>query len=154
MTPDEIRDRTEITDVLYRYAVAIDTKDYDLLESVFTPDAAIDYNVERGTKLPFSEMKEWLRQALRMFSTTHHAITNPLIEIDGDSARSVCYLTAAHVQLTHEGETNYAVLHGHYSDRLVRTSEGWRIRERTLTGTHVEGTFLDPSEVREFKEAG
>ncbi len=154
MTPDEIRDRTEITDVLYRYAVAIDTKDYDLLESVFTRDATIDYNVERGTKLPFPEMKEWLRQALRMFSTTHHSIANPLIEIDGDSARSVCYLTAAHVQLTHEGETNYAVLHGHYSDRLVRTSEGWRIRERTLNGSHVEGTFLDPSEVREFKEAG
>ena len=35
----EISDRTEIADVLTRYTRAIDTGDWDRLDTVFTPDA-------------------------------------------------------------------------------------------------------------------
>ena len=154
MTPETLADQAEISGLLYRYAYAIDTKDYGLLEDVFTPDAWVDYRVERGTKLPFREMKEWLRAALRMFHVTHHAITNPRIEIDGDTATSSCYVTAAHVQVSLEGEKTYVVLHGVYADRLVRTPAGWRIRERILEGLHVEGEFLEPGRVRVPEGAG
>jgi 3-phenylpropionate/cinnamic acid dioxygenase small subunit len=154
LTADDIRDRTEITQLLYRYARAIDDKDYETLNAVFTSDAAINYNVERGTELPFRELGKWLRQALRTFATTHHAITNPIIELDGDRAKSACHLTAAHVQVTLKGEKNYVVMHGHYSDELVRTPGGWRICRRTLESRHVEGEFLDPRNAREFNGPG
>jgi hypothetical protein len=36
-------DRLEIDDLLTRYTVALDTREWDLLATVFTPDATIDY---------------------------------------------------------------------------------------------------------------
>jgi hypothetical protein len=39
----ELSDRAEINDVLIRYTRAIDTGDWDRLDTVFTPDARIDY---------------------------------------------------------------------------------------------------------------
>ena len=49
--PVRIADRLEIDDLLTRYTVAIDTKDWDLLATCFTPDAHIDYraSAERVT---------------------------------------------------------------------------------------------------------
>ena len=44
----EISDRLEITDVLTRYTRAIDTGDWDRLDTVFTPDAEIDYTESGG----------------------------------------------------------------------------------------------------------
>ena len=38
-----LSDRAEITDLLTRYARAVDRQDWDLSRSVFTPDARIDY---------------------------------------------------------------------------------------------------------------
>ena len=39
----KLLDREEIRDVLYRYAAAIDVKDYDRLRSVFTDDVVAQY---------------------------------------------------------------------------------------------------------------
>ena len=44
MTIEQITDRLEITDALIRYTRAIDTGDWDGLDTVFTPDAEIDYS--------------------------------------------------------------------------------------------------------------
>ena len=43
MEPHEISDRLEIADVLTRYTRAIDAGEWDRLDTVFTPDADIDY---------------------------------------------------------------------------------------------------------------
>ena len=153
MSDQDVRDRLEITSQLYRYALAIDRKDFELLAAVFTPDATIDYNVDRGTKLKFGEMRDWLREALQMFYVTHHVMSNPMVELSGDTARSVTYLTATHVQATPEGEKGVVVLHGVYTDLHVRTAVGWRIHERVLDQVHVDGEFLDIDRVQRFPEA-
>ena len=146
----EIADHLEITQLLYRYGWAIDTRDWDLLTAVFTPDASIDYSVERGVKLPFPEMLEWLRGALAIFRATQHSMSNPLLELDGDAARSTTYVSAAHVQERLDGSTAYALLHGIYTDRHVRTGDGWRIAERRLDNVHLVGRFLGPDQVKQF----
>ena len=38
------RDKIEIQELLYRYARACDSRDWDLLTSVFTDDAQLDYS--------------------------------------------------------------------------------------------------------------
>ena len=151
MTPREVGDHVEITQVLARYAAAIDRRDFDLLREVFTPDAAIEYAVERGTKLTLSAMVEWLRGALCMFRVTQHALAIPIIELDGDVARTVTYVTAMHVQSPLDGSSDvYVILHGAYTDRFVRTAAGWRIVERRLDNWYTQGTFLAPANVRSF----
>ncbi len=147
LTPQQTSDHIEITQLLYRYATAIDTRDFDLLSSLFTPDATIHYAVAGGTKLRLPEAVQWLRRALPMFRATQHACSNPRIELEGDSARAATYVTAAHVQLGRDGTEAYAMLHGVYVDQLVRTPAGWRITDRRLDHIHTQGRFLSPADV-------
>ena len=69
----EISDRLEINDLLSRYTFAIDNKDFDALDAVFTPDATIDYTTSGGIKGRYPEVKAWLAKALSMFPMTQQA---------------------------------------------------------------------------------
>ena len=150
MGSDSVADVSEITQLLYRYARAIDAKDWKTLERVFTPDARIHYAVERGAELAFSQLGPWLAQAMQIFKVTQHVITNPLVELSGDTARCTSYLTGTHLQVRHDG-TELRVTEGSvYRDELARTAEGWRIRARRLERTWLDGTYLGPDEVRRF----
>ena len=60
MTVQEISDRIEIDDLLTRYATAVDSKDWDLFASCFTPDAFLDYTSAGGVKGPLPEVTKWL----------------------------------------------------------------------------------------------
>ena len=55
-------------------------------------------------------------------------------------------------QRTPDDEEVVTVLYGIYTDRHVRTEAGWRICERRLDSVHLDGTFLDPDQVRQFPE--
>ena len=44
----EISDRLELMDLMVRYSHAIDTRSWDELDDVFTPDAVIDYTAFGG----------------------------------------------------------------------------------------------------------
>src|SRR5690606_40438790 len=59
-----LQDRVEITDLLHRYARALDTKDWDLLASVFTPDAHLDYTSSGCPAGPRDEVVPWLARVL------------------------------------------------------------------------------------------
>ena len=149
--PSATDDVVEITQLLYRYARAIDAKDWKALEQIFTPDARIHYAVERGAELRFAELGAWLARAMTIFKATQHVITNPLVEIKGDRARCTSYLTGTHVQFRRDGGAQVLTTEGStYSDELVRTREGWRIAARKLERTWVDGQYLGPDEAQLF----
>ncbi|HEY2773150.1 MAG TPA: nuclear transport factor 2 family protein [Candidatus Binatia bacterium] len=133
-----LADRLEIEDLLVRYSTALDTKNYDLLDDVFTPDGIGDYTAGGGFKGTVPELKQWLTVALGIFTVVQHLVTNVAVEISGDEATSTCYLFNPLGYPAGEGlETMRAG--GIYRDRLVRTAAGWRIRERVLTMLYLEG---------------
>jgi len=150
MTSTPTADRDEIAQVLYIYARAIDAKEFALLDSVFVPDAVIDYAVAGGTRLPFGEMVGWLREALSMFRMTQHVISNPIVELNGDRAESTAYLTATHEQVGLDGKRTVFVDHGIYKDAWVRTPHGWRIRARRLERFLMHGDFQMPDQCRRY----
>ncbi len=144
------QDVLEIERLLYLYGRAIDTRDLDSLREVFAPDAEIEYAVVGGTRLRLPEMLEWLRGALTQFRVTQHAISTPIIELDGDRARSECYLSAAHVQERLDGAFVYVMLHGIYRDELARGPRGWRIARRRLDPLYATGEFAAPDQVKHY----
>jgi 3-phenylpropionate/cinnamic acid dioxygenase small subunit len=149
--PGAADDVVEITQLLYRYARAIDARDWKALEGVFTPDARIHYAVERGVELQFPELGKWLARAMKIFKATQHVITNPLVEIDGDNARCTSYLTGTHVQVRRDSSAEVLTTEGStYSDELVRTRVGWRISARRLERTWIDGRYLGPDEAQLF----
>jgi len=144
-------DLVEIEQLLYRYARAIDGKDWKALETVFAPDARIHYAVERGAELSAGELGAWLARAMRIFKVTQHVVTNPLIELGGDdTARCTSYLTATHLQVRLDGKLVRTTEGSRYSDSLVRSGEGWRIVARKLERIWVDGEYLGPEAAQLF----
>ena len=63
----EISDRLEIQQLIADYSTAIDTRRFDDLDAVFTPDAYIDYTALGGIEGPYPEVKAWLAEVLPNF---------------------------------------------------------------------------------------
>lgn len=126
----EISDRLEIQQVLVDYASAIDQKNYDALDRVFTPDAYIDYRPMGGIDGKFPEIKAWLKETLKWFPRYYHMVSNVSLEIKGDTASSriVCF-NPMQMKLP-DGKSQVMFFGLWYIDQWIRTPEGWRMRER------------------------
>lgn len=130
-----LADRAEIVDVTVRYALALDTKDFDALDDVFTPDARADLLEDLEGR---EAIKARIRRAIEPLDRTQHLVGNHLVVVDGDRATCSSYLQSQHVRRAAEGGPNFIVA-GRYEDRLIRTSNGWRIEFRRLSVWWTEG---------------
>ena len=130
MSLGEISDRLEIQQLMTTYSNAIDRRDFDWLDTVFTPDAYIDYRAMGGIDGRYPEVKAWLGPALKSFPHYYHLIANTEVVLAGDkaTATTVCF-NPMEVPLP-EGGSQVMFLGLWYVDKLVRTSDGWRIGER------------------------
>jgi len=125
----ELLDRFAIDDLLTRYTMAVDAADWDLLDTVFTPDARIDYTSAGGIAGSRAQIKEWLALALAAFPVRQHLLGNKRVTIDGDTAAVRAYFFNPMYLQGPDGSQRYAPGGGYYNHSLVRTSEGWRSRE-------------------------
>jgi len=152
VTPQEISDRLEIEDVLQRYFRSMDTWDFDLLKTVFTPDAALRYDALGGVETTAREMTLAFGEFNRHFSFMQHMAGQVLIELDGDSARASSTLRAIHVQALQDGGENEWIVYGVYHDQLERTPEGWRITRRHFRQTRSVGELAPFDRVKRFEK--
>ncbi len=131
MSLEELSDRLEIDDLLTRYATGVDRKDWDLWESCFTADARIDYTAFGGICGGVAEVRAWLEKTMAMFPMSQHMILNKEIAISGDTATSRAGFYNPMSLPIEDGENRLLFFEGgYYCDRLVRTEDGWKIRER------------------------
>jgi hypothetical protein len=114
-----LADKSEITEVMTRYCFAVDFREFEQLRNVFASDAEATYVLSPlGLGLDDVHLSgadaiiEWLSSVLGNLGEPgpRHAMTNFLIEIDGDRARSRNYLASG----------------GLYTVEHVRTPDGWR----------------------------
>jgi hypothetical protein len=134
LSPQEISDRLEIQQLLVDYSTAIDTRRFDDLDRVFTPDAYIDYRAMGGIDGSYPDVKAWLKQVLPNFAAYAHMLGNFDVRLDGDAAtsRTICFnpMVMGGPMVTGE-EANQVYFCGlWYEDEFVRTSDGWRMSRR------------------------
>ena len=129
--PALVADRIAIDDLLDTYAHAIDTKDWDLLRTLFLPDAVLDYTHEGGVRGDIDDAIAWLSKALSAFSMCQHIVANRRVAIDGDEAAVEAYVFSPLGAPDGNGGLAFVLSGGEYSDRLRRTPEGWRFASRT-----------------------
>ena len=133
-------DETEIAALLYRYARAVDTKDWELYRSVFTDDAHIDYSSAGAITGSRDEVTDWLAQNFVAIPWSMHHITNvEILETSGDTAtvRAMFYNP---MQLP--GMPEMSACGGYYHHQVVRTEGGWRsrhLREENVWFTNSPG---------------
>ena len=134
MDLQEISDRLEIENALIRYTRGIDTGEWDLLDTVFTSDAEIDYTESGGIADTYPTVKTWLAEVLpaffpkRMHSLAQIAITFPGSGA-GDEALATAYFHNPMPMDDGKGGEKVVEFGGLYHHTMTRTPDGWRSRK-------------------------
>lgn len=114
------------------------TRDYQV---VYDPDGVSGLFTEDGTwdagTWGRAEGREGIRklyQSFDVFPFTMHIVTNPVIEVTGDTATGDWHMIGV-AQPTRESPSFFMV--GIYNDEYVRTPDGWRFKSlrHTTAGT-------------------
>ena len=137
----ELQDRAAIHDMLMRYPRADDSHNFELMKTVFTEDGTLT-----TWNKPIEGSDEIVRRVsgLTRYKATSHFMGNESIKIDGDSATTEVYAVAYHFHDV-DGKQQAYLMWIRYHDVLVRTNEGWRIKERVLQTDTTDGPPLDLS---------
>jgi hypothetical protein len=120
-------DRSQIIELLHRYALAIDTADWVLLRSLFSDDARADYSsvgqyVEGDSEVRGADaIVAWLQAALAPFPDVLHFMSNHLVDLHGDRAETVSYMHVLHMEMG-----------GIYRCEARRTPGGWKLSRLSL----------------------
>lgn len=142
MEPDALRtlaDRLEIGELLARYADMVDRRDWPKMDRVFALEATIDFRPSGGPNGPFREMLAWLDRALDSWPNYLHLVTNVIVELEGDRATARSYFHTPTGRERDDGAQYTVTPSGRFLDRLIRTTNGWRIVERVCEQVVREG---------------
>lgn len=139
-------DRVAITDLLARFAHAIDRCDWVAYRSVFADEIDLDYSSWRAGSAGRWRADDWVARASTLFpglTGSQHAITNVRIVPGGEPGTAQLWASVrADHALTDDAGTRVFTLYGYYDDRCVRTMDGWLIAGKRLV---VEWTTGDPT---------
>ena len=84
-----VEDERAIIQTVNRYGLAMDTRGWDLFDSIFTADVELDYSGTRWSDL--ASFKRDFAAAHARFDATQHAMMNHLVELSGDAAAAFTY---------------------------------------------------------------
>lgn len=132
-SPTDLSDTEQIVRCVYEYAYGIDLNDFELYRSVFTDQVRMDFTSYSGGEAQSLAADDWVAHLKPLFlglDSTQHSMTNPLVDVNGDSARCRMYMRAAHF-LVDDPEPEFTI-GGYYDDELARTADGWKISAVTL----------------------
>jgi 3-phenylpropionate/cinnamic acid dioxygenase small subunit len=134
----ELYDRIDIESVLIDYCRFLDIMDLDRLVELFTEDCFVDYGPDPGFQSHGRQaLKSDLERMWRWVRTSHHLSNVQIMFESKDMARANSYIYAWHER----PNGVKGVLLGQYSDVLVRTPEGWKIKQRKQYMNGADGDF-------------
>jgi len=121
-------DHLSIKQLRYSYCYAMDEQDWDSLETLFTPDATLDYG-GLGTYSGQEGIREFAETVVEsQLRATAHAVHNPVLSIKGDTATGKWYVTSP--ILFEDGTGGFRW--GRYNESYRRLETGWKISALTL----------------------
>ena len=124
-----LQDRTDIADVLYRYSSSVDSFDRDGVRSVLADDIWAQYG--NGDPVTGGDaLADWIASATATIIWQHHLLNVYHVTIEGDSAKTLAYLTS--YQVFEEDPKAAIILVARYHDELRRTPAGWKISKRIM----------------------
>jgi len=138
--PSYAQDRAEIEDLTSRYLYAFDWQDADAYAATFTDDGVLEFagGVERGHEALKQVMRDMaVREKAKADASfpyrrhrVRHYVTNLVLEIDGDTARSTSYWW----EFNNDARAGrpYLGTYGHYEDELKRVNSRWLFAHRKI----------------------
>ena len=108
--------------LMSKYCHGIDKQNEELFMSIWSDDA--DYVLPRGEGHGIEGVRALVRKVWTQVPRCHHHITNPIIDIDGDTATA--RTDVFYFRLTDDGVNQ--LLSGGYDLEFVRQHGDWKIR--------------------------
>ena len=141
-----VPDRTELSDLVHRYAAAIDDRDLDSAVGLFTPTAqlVLPNPPEQLGPVHSHHGHDEIRAALGVVTSvgrTHHDIASEVYTADADADAATAHgriAGSAHHFSRRAEEITDIVWYLRYEDDYVRTGSGCRIERRALTIDAIE----------------
>jgi hypothetical protein len=124
-----LQDRFDVTDALFQYTTSIDKFDYAGVRSVLADDIWAQYGNGEPVTDP-DALAAWIEEATATCIWQHHQLSPYQIEVRGDQAKTLSYLTS--LQVFKENPDAAVVLVARYHDELKRTPDGWKIARRVM----------------------
>lgn len=128
-------DERALTALLLRYATALDTRDWTMLRSCFSEDVEADYASFGKWRGP-REITEYMQRTHTDLGPTLRRMTNISAHMEGGEVCARSYIDAILTPGKAGGLVHRGI--GWFDDRLVRTSDGWKISRRTFTPVLLE----------------
>ena len=139
LNPEE---RFAIADVMSSYALALDTKDYPLLRSLFAVDVEVMMIFESsspvGGEIKLTGIDAWVdfvEQALDGTRASQHLLGNPVIKLNGEKAIVRTDLQAT--EYYKDANKPKTTLWGLYETHMVKDKK-WKITKHTITSIGSE----------------
>ncbi len=131
-----VRDRLAVDDLVTAYAVTVDDGDWTAYRGLFTADGRADYRSAGGIEGDAGQVTAWLAENLTLFAMRQHLIVNRQVRFGildqdtGDTARvRADYLNPMRFTDPDGCAAPDLVCGGRYDFGLLRTPDGWRLRE-------------------------
>lgn len=134
----QIEDRVLIEDTLKTYMLAVDRGDGAALRGVFSADGRLrsqyqEYSVD--------EFVSFVQEMKSQVHVTLHLLSNTLVSVKGNEARSTSYFYAIHrvpagkdtIPFGKFDHDTDVIMAGRYEDHLCRGDRGWQIVDRFST---------------------
>jgi|GEM_PF-1400995 len=127
-------DKRALDEMVFKCMHAMDTHDWALYRAQITDDAEFDFT-DHGVATddaaePMRGADNYLAvldSVISGFDATQHCVTNMYHELDGDSAKTKCYVYAEHFLNNSRGDRRVAC-GARYLIDAVRSDDGWKIK--------------------------
>jgi len=136
-----LQHKVAIRTVRYQFAWALDTKDWQLFESLFTPEIDVDLSAigAPAKRMPVAELVGMFKYAFRTEGMrTQQIYSNFMIDVAGGTARCTSYLHGQHFTPGYPGGEEFQI-RAAYEDRLLLQKDRWQINGTRLIIFFVTG---------------
>lgn len=129
-TVARLADRAELSDLIHRYAMAVDDRDYATLEELYAEEAT--FVGRTATPVGRDAVVEYLRTTQGCNGVTVHCPTSQVVDFNGSDKATGVVVSSA--QLDVEGDMTYLVFR--YYDDYIRRDGRWQFARRELRNVH------------------
>jgi hypothetical protein len=135
-----LEDTEQIRQLVARYSLALDSRNVDMLASLFVADVET-----HGGKVGRQALAEWFDPVLRPYRTTFHLVGNHIIDfVDDDHATGSVYCRPEH-----EVDDLWVVMPVIYDDRYERQDGHWYFRSRRPHAFYAADVNESPMQVED-----
>ena len=137
---DRLSDRLAIIEIVNRFGIHADWREWDKLRMLFKDEVVSDYSALYGEKqqIKADDLIEQWKGFLGSMEATQHMITNHVIDLNGDRATCRAHFRAQHILANRNGGDRW-MPSGTYLFELEKIGDDWKIERITLKMLWAQG---------------